>query len=78
MWWPTNQECQGCVHSHSLSLQELQSLGMFQNVFYENQIGAVGYDPDESPLLYHASKCKLNIVLGALGTGKYECTLRTE
>ena len=76
MWWPTNQECVGCIHKCNLSLQDLQNLGMFTEVKWVKGQGATGYSPNESPLLYHASKCEHNIVLGRLGNNEFECNSR--
>lgn len=55
MWWPVNQECVGCNHKKRLQVEDLQRLGLLTEESIE---------PDDEPLAYHASKCKLNLVLG--------------
>lgn len=70
MWWPTNQECVGCMHSKKMYFQDLQDLGMFPDVI---NIDGEHINPDDATLAFHANKCNRNIVLGSLGTNEYQC-----
>ena len=72
MWWPTNQECVGCIHSKKMYFQDLQDLGMFPDVISIDE-ERISIHPDDACLAFHANKCERNIVLGTLGTDEYEC-----
>lgn len=73
MWWPINQQCVGCKHKQSLTLTDLQTLGMFKDIVIDENHND-NSNPEDEPLLYHASRCKVHNVLGRLGSGSYECS----
>jgi len=75
MWWPLNQECTKCIHKQNIELKDMQALGMFTSVqVLDDKV--TGYEANETSLLYHASKCKLNRFLspGSNCSGKQNKT----
>ncbi len=74
MWWPVNQECADCLLNKRLSLADLQAQGIIPDLKKDEEGNCI--PQDEEYLAYHASKCKLGLVLGALGTDSYECSYK--